>query len=70
MALLNELTDSSRDTAELPSVAGGKRTANNSVGESGQVEAAATIESAAPPPLYLPACGALCDLLWWARRSV
>lgn len=21
-----------------------------------------------PEPLYLPACGALCDVLWWARR--
>jgi hypothetical protein len=19
-------------------------------------------------PLYLPACGVLCDVLWWARR--
>ena len=22
-----------------------------------------------PPKLYLPACGALCDILWWARRG-
>jgi hypothetical protein len=22
-----------------------------------------------PPKVYLPACGALCDIFWWARRS-
>lgn len=22
-----------------------------------------------PPKLYLPACGALCDIFWWARRN-
>jgi hypothetical protein len=22
-----------------------------------------------PPKIYLPACGALCDIFWWARRS-
>ena len=21
-----------------------------------------------PRPIYLPACGVLCDILWWARR--
>jgi hypothetical protein len=21
-----------------------------------------------PPALFLPACGALCDVFWWARR--
>ncbi len=21
-----------------------------------------------PQPLYLPACGVLCDIFWWARR--
>lgn len=25
---------------------------------------------AQPPKLDLPACGVLCDILWWARRSV
>jgi hypothetical protein len=25
--------------------------------------------SAEPPHLYLPACGALCDIFWWARRA-
>lgn len=24
---------------------------------------------AEPPQLFLPACGALCDILWWARRT-
>ena len=23
---------------------------------------------AEPPALFLPACGALCDVFWWARR--
>jgi hypothetical protein len=23
---------------------------------------------AEPPTLFLPACGALCDVFWWARR--
>jgi hypothetical protein len=23
---------------------------------------------AEPPKLFLPACGALCDVFWWARR--
>jgi len=22
-----------------------------------------------PPKIYLPACGALCDIFWWARRD-
>jgi hypothetical protein len=22
-----------------------------------------------PPEIFLPACGALCDIFWWARRS-
>jgi hypothetical protein len=22
-----------------------------------------------PPKIYLPACGALCDIFWWARRT-
>jgi hypothetical protein len=24
---------------------------------------------AEPPKIYLPACGALCDIFWWARRT-
>jgi len=23
-----------------------------------------------PPKIYIPACGALCDVFWWARRSL
>jgi hypothetical protein len=69
MALLNPLTDSSQDTAELASVACGKRTANNPMAESGEIGATAGIESGEPPKLYLPACGALCDIFWWARSS-
>ncbi|MFZ2060983.1 MAG: hypothetical protein WAU82_08220 [Candidatus Binatus sp.] len=23
----------------------------------------------APPKIYLAACGALCDIFWWARRD-
>jgi hypothetical protein len=22
-----------------------------------------------PAPVYLPACGVLCDIFWWARRT-
>ncbi|HVA78444.1 MAG TPA: hypothetical protein VNF27_11135 [Candidatus Binataceae bacterium] len=22
-----------------------------------------------PPPVYIRACGALCDAFWWARRT-
>lgn len=69
MALLNALADSSQDTAELASGASGKRTANNPIAESGEIGATASIESGEPPKLYLPACGALCDILWWARSS-
>jgi hypothetical protein len=25
--------------------------------------------AAAPEPLYMPACGVLCDLFWWARPA-
>ena len=29
----------------------------------------ASIEHAEPPKVYLPACGALVDIFWWARRT-
>jgi hypothetical protein len=22
-----------------------------------------------PPKIYIPACGTLCDIFWWARRN-
>jgi hypothetical protein len=22
-----------------------------------------------PPKIYIPACGVLCDVFWWARRD-
>jgi hypothetical protein len=22
-----------------------------------------------PPEIYIPACGVLCDVFWWARRE-
>jgi hypothetical protein len=25
--------------------------------------------SVEPPKIYIPACGALCDIFWWARRN-
>ena len=34
--------------------------------ESGQTHLAAA--SGDLPALFLPACGALCDVFWWARR--
>jgi hypothetical protein len=32
-------------------------------------EVPATRSSGGPVPLYFPACGALCDILWWAPRK-
>ena len=28
----------------------------------------ASVERVEPPKVYLPACGALVDIFWWARR--
>ena len=28
-----------------------------------------SIDRIEPPKVYLPACGALCDIFWWARRT-
>ena len=25
--------------------------------------------SVEPPKIYIPACGVLCDVFWWARRD-
>jgi len=27
------------------------------------------IDQTEPPRIYLAACGALCDIFWWARRT-
>jgi hypothetical protein len=27
------------------------------------------VERVEPPRVYLPACGALVDIFWWARRT-
>ena len=27
------------------------------------------IGDAEPPKIYIPACGVLCDVFWWARRE-
>jgi hypothetical protein len=27
------------------------------------------IVAAEPPKIYIPACGVLCDVFWWARRD-
>jgi hypothetical protein len=27
------------------------------------------VDHAEPPRIYLAACGALCDIFWWARRT-
>jgi len=31
--------------------------------------AEASAEHVDPPKVYLPACGALVDIFWWARRT-
>jgi hypothetical protein len=28
-----------------------------------------TAVAAEPPKIYIPACGVLCDVFWWARRD-
>jgi hypothetical protein len=28
-----------------------------------------SVEGVEPPRVYLPACGALVDIFWWARRT-
>jgi hypothetical protein len=28
-----------------------------------------SVEHSEPPKVYLPACGALVDIFWWARRT-
>jgi hypothetical protein len=33
------------------------------------VSADGSVERVEPPRVYLPACGALCDIFWWARRT-
>ena len=30
---------------------------------------AAETETGGPPEVYFAACGALCDVFWWARRK-
>jgi hypothetical protein len=29
----------------------------------------ASVDHAEPPRVYLAACGTLCDIFWWARRT-
>ncbi|HSU90844.1 MAG TPA: hypothetical protein VLI44_05315 [Sporolactobacillaceae bacterium] len=29
----------------------------------------ASVDRVEPPKVYLPACGALVDIFWWARRT-
>lgn len=26
-------------------------------------------DSVEPPEIYIPSCGVLCDIFWWARRK-
>jgi hypothetical protein len=26
-------------------------------------------DSAEPPTIFIPSCGVLCDIFWWARRQ-
>jgi hypothetical protein len=48
----------------------GEHTANTSIAEVGDVVATASVASGEPPKLYLPACGALCDILWWPAQPM
>jgi len=29
----------------------------------------AIADSVEPPKIYIPSCGVLCDIFWWARRT-
>jgi len=64
-----------RITDNLPAVrdphdAPGRGRADDPVEEATLVRAVSAAGSSdGPAPLYLPACGALCDILWWARRK-
>ncbi len=68
MASLKHLTDT-LGAVELDHAASGAQTANPSMVAGGEVETTANVASGEPPKLYFPACGALCDIFWWARRS-
>jgi hypothetical protein len=69
MVAPKHLTDTPPGAVELDHAAIGEHTANTSIAEVGDVVATASVASGEPPKLYLPACAALCDILWWARRS-
>jgi hypothetical protein len=49
--------------------AGGEQMANSSRSVAGEVVDTASVALGEAPKLYLPACGALCDILWWARNG-
>jgi hypothetical protein len=34
-----------------------------------KIDSVPPLTHADPPKVYLPACGALCDVFWWARRD-
>jgi hypothetical protein len=68
MASRKHLTDTP-GAVDLDYAAGGAQTPNTSIAEGGAVVATASVASGEPPKLYLPACGALCDILWWAGRG-
>jgi hypothetical protein len=69
MVAPKHLTDTPLGAVELDHATSGEHTANTSIAEGGAVVATASVASGEPAKLYLPACGALCDILWWARRS-
>ena len=29
----------------------------------------AALTNVEPPKIYIPSCGVLCDIFWWARRN-
>jgi hypothetical protein len=69
MASLKHITETPPGPVELDHAASGAQTPNTSIAAGGEVETTANVASGEPPKLYVPACGALCDILWWARRS-
>jgi hypothetical protein len=67
MGSLKEPIDAPAGAAELDPAASGQQIADASLSVDSEMALAASVASAEPPRLYLPACGALCDILWWTR---
>jgi hypothetical protein len=69
MAAPKEPLDTQSSALEPDLAAGGEQMANSARSVSGEVVDTASVALEETPKLYLPACGALCDILWWTRNG-